>query len=116
MSHFEGLSADVLGIGARRAEACAEAEGETWIRDATEEEQQLFKDHCLGYLMKRMRATNRSDLTSASFWLMAMVVLSGLKPCSTNQIRQPPHASKFSDSPGCFASHRTDKSQSSNTD
>ncbi len=46
MSHFEGLSTDVLGIVLVGAEGCAETNGESWIRDATEEEQQLFKDHC----------------------------------------------------------------------
>ncbi len=39
MSHFEGLSTDVLGIVLVGAEGCAETDGESWIRDATEEEQ-----------------------------------------------------------------------------
>lgn len=46
MSHFPGLSADVIGIVLIGAEGCSETTDEAWLRDATTEERQLFIAFC----------------------------------------------------------------------
>ena len=46
MSHFSGLSADVVGVLLVGAEGCSETTDDEWLRDATPDERQLFLEHC----------------------------------------------------------------------
>ncbi len=52
MSHFSGLSPDVVGVLLIGAEGCAETTDEAWLRDATTEERQLFIDFCRHIIRK----------------------------------------------------------------
>jgi len=62
MSHFDGLDPDVIGIVLIGAEGCAETADETWLRDATSEERELFIQHC-----KQLVAEAKGPDASKSF-------------------------------------------------
>lgn len=46
MPKLEGLDEDVVGIILVGAEGCSEAEGAPWLREATEQEKDLFISNC----------------------------------------------------------------------
>lgn len=46
MSHFDGLDPQVIGIVLVGAEGCSETAHEPWLRDANDDEKNLFRSHC----------------------------------------------------------------------
>ena len=82
MSHFSGLSADVVGVLLIGAEGCAETTDEAWLRDATPEERQLFIEHCRQMIkqakgeaaLKAFDVTEFTvDGTGRPYWLKAVL-------------------------------------------
>lgn len=62
MSHFTGLSPEVIGVLLIGAEGCSETDDEAWLRDATSEERQLFIDFC-----RQMVKQSKGEAASHSF-------------------------------------------------
>jgi len=82
MSHFPGLSPDVIGVVLIGAEGCSETTGEAWLRDATAEERQLFIGFCRQMVKQsKGEAASRSfdftsftvDGTGRPYWLKAVL-------------------------------------------
>lgn len=83
MSKFHGLSDDVAGVILVGAEGCSETEGETWLRDSTEEESALFKQYCEELVRQRGSKFDYGDytvdLSGRPYWLKT-VLLTGSTP------------------------------------
>ncbi len=72
MSHFDGLPQDVAGVLLVGAEGCAETSDETWLRDATDQEQAGFEDFC------RQLVRNRDGDKAATEFRLGDVAVDGI--------------------------------------
>ena len=87
MSYFDGLPNDVAGIVLVGAEGCAETQGETWLRDATEEERAGFEAYC-----RQLVRDTDGDKAAAKFTLSDLAVDRTGRPYWLQVVQNVPHA------------------------
>jgi len=82
MSLIEGAAPEVLGVLLIGAEGCSETAGETWLREATDDEKCLFIEHFRKMIAQakgkqQAECFKLSDITVDSsgrpYWLMAIL-------------------------------------------
>ena len=89
MSYFDGLPNDVAGVVLVGAEGCAETQGETWLRDATEEERAGFEAYC-----RQLVRDTDGDKAAAKFTLSDLAVDGTGRPYWLKVVLNVPHAPK----------------------
>lgn len=83
MSQIAGLNPNVIGVLLVGAEGVSETEGQSWLREATDEETKLFVEDCRNQIRESRGAGPASEFSLGSYsvdnnnrpyWLMAVLV------------------------------------------